>query len=71
MASHTDLGTLTILMQDTVGGLQVYHATQRRWIDVKYVPDAFIVNVGDVLMQITNDVVSGVTIHTEARICSP
>lgn len=53
--THTDYGMLTLLAQDEIGGLQV----QRRdgtWIDAPVVPDAFICNIGDMLMRWSNDV---------------
>lgn len=33
-AAHTDWGALTLLVQDQVGGLQVYNRVEDRWIDV-------------------------------------
>jgi isopenicillin N synthase-like dioxygenase len=52
---HTDWGPLTILRsEDAPGGLQV---TNRygEWVDVKTVPGAFVINVGDLMMRWTND----------------
>ena len=47
IASHTDVGVLTILLQDQTGGLQVkYHD---EWVDVKPVPGALVINIGDLL----------------------
>jgi isopenicillin N synthase-like dioxygenase len=45
--AHTDFGTLTLLVQDQVGGLKVQR-TDGTWIDVESMDDAIIVNVGDV-----------------------
>ena len=49
---HTDPGVLTVLAQDDIGGLQVKHqdeAGRSCWVDVKPVPGALVINVGDLL----------------------
>ncbi|KAK9742875.1 hypothetical protein RND81_03G202600 [Saponaria officinalis] len=53
ITSHTDPGLLTVLLQDNVGGLQVKY--NDKWIDVKYVQGALIVNLGDFFQIISND----------------
>ena len=52
--SHTDYGTLTVLRQDSVGGLEVLdqHA---HWVPVESVPGAFVINIGDLMARWTND----------------
>jgi isopenicillin N synthase-like dioxygenase len=52
--AHTDYGTLTLLRQDTVGGLEV---TTRagEWVGVESIPGAFVVNIGDLMAGWTND----------------
>jgi len=42
---------LTILKQDTVGGLQVY--TQGKWTDAPYIENTLICNIGDMLDLLT------------------
>jgi isopenicillin N synthase-like dioxygenase len=51
---HTDWGSLTILLQDDAGGLQV-RTTDGRWVDVPCVVDGLVVNVGDLMANWTND----------------
>lgn len=47
LTSHSDPGVLTLLLQDHMGGLQVKHG--EGWVDVKPVPGALVINVGDLL----------------------
>ncbi|KAJ0970686.1 hypothetical protein J5N97_018645 [Dioscorea zingiberensis] len=53
LGSHSDPHTLTILLQDEVGGLQV-QKEDGEWIGIKPVPNSFIVNIGDTLDAWTN-----------------
>ncbi len=54
-SAHTDYGSLTIVRPDNaLGGLQVRNR-QGEWVDVPYVADGFVVNIGDLMMQWTND----------------
>ncbi|MED6209521.1 hypothetical protein PIB30_055459 [Stylosanthes scabra] len=52
---HRDNGVLTVLAQDEIGGLQVKRRTDGEWIGVKPTPDAFIINVGDIMQVWTNE----------------
>lgn len=50
---HTDAGALTVLLQDSVGGLQVYN--DDAWYDVPPLEGAFVVNTGDMMQVWSND----------------
>jgi isopenicillin N synthase-like dioxygenase len=52
VGAHTDYGLLTLLQQDTVGGLQVLN--RDRWLDVPPLADSLVCNVGDMLERLTN-----------------
>ncbi|KAK2973384.1 hypothetical protein RJ640_022567 [Escallonia rubra] len=46
---HADIGALTILFQDDAGGLEAKRTSDGEWFRVKFVPNAYVVNVGDML----------------------
>ncbi|MFT7475989.1 MAG: isopenicillin N synthase-like dioxygenase [Verrucomicrobiales bacterium] len=50
---HSDAGALTLLLQDTVGGLQVER--EGTWLDVEPTPGAIVVNTGDMMQVWSND----------------
>ncbi|SES86465.1 isopenicillin N synthase family dioxygenase [Thorsellia anophelis] len=52
VGAHKDAGILTLLLQDSVGGLQV--ESDNGWINAPYVKNAFIVNIGETLELLTN-----------------
>jgi len=53
--AHKDFGSHTILLtDDTPGGLQV-HTREGEWVDAIPPADAFVVNIGDLMMMWTND----------------
>jgi isopenicillin N synthase-like dioxygenase len=52
--AHTDFGSLTLVYgQPSIKGLQVWNGTE--WEDVPEVPGTFVVNLGDLMQQWTND----------------
>jgi isopenicillin N synthase-like dioxygenase len=51
---HTDYGSVTILLQDNVGGLQVKDR-QGNWINAKPIPGTFVINLGDLMQRWSND----------------
>ncbi len=50
---HTDWGSVTLLFQDQVGGLEVL-TRQGEWIPATPIPDTVLVNIGDLIQQWTN-----------------
>ncbi|KAF3432771.1 hypothetical protein FNV43_RR23873 [Rhamnella rubrinervis] len=54
-AEHSDTSFMTMLLQDTTGGLQVLHDDHNEWVDVKLVCGALIVIIGDLMQLISND----------------
>ncbi|KAL5562508.1 hypothetical protein UlMin_032255 [Ulmus minor] len=52
---HKDGGALTVLAQDEVGGLEVKRKTDGEWIRVKPTPNAYVINVGDLIQVWSND----------------
>src|SRR5258705_12570104 len=53
--AHSDYGSLTILrIEDAPGGLQVVNR-RGEWVEVKALPASFVVNLGDLMANWTND----------------
>lgn len=83
VAPHTDWGAITILKQDQVGGLEIFDWESSQWIQVTVpnaekaigltpiqippTPNAFVVNLGDLLSRWTNDLYKS----TQHRVISP
>jgi isopenicillin N synthase-like dioxygenase len=52
---HTDYGSITLLLQDQVEGLEV-RTRQGEWVAAPPIPGTLVVNVGDAMQRWTNDV---------------
>ncbi|MEH1940714.1 MAG: 2-oxoglutarate and iron-dependent oxygenase domain-containing protein [Nostoc sp.] len=52
---HSDYGSITLLFQDDVGGLEVQTASGN-WIAAPAIPDTVVVNTGDLMQRWTNHV---------------
>ena len=51
---HTDAGALTVLLQDEVGGLQVYRGGY--WYNIPTIEGAIVINTGDMMQVWSNDI---------------
>ncbi|OKL61793.1 hypothetical protein UA08_02319 [Talaromyces atroroseus] len=67
IGAHTDFGALTLLLQDKVGGLEVFYRPTETWHPVEPIEGAFVVNIGDMLERWTNNNYTS-TLH---RVISP
>ncbi|KAJ7490307.1 hypothetical protein B0H11DRAFT_2156573 [Mycena galericulata] len=65
--AHSDYGTLTLLFQDSVGGLEAQNPHTGVFIPATPIPGTIVVNVGDLLARWSNDVLRS-TLH---RVVAP
>lgn len=49
---HTDSGILTLLHQDSTGGLEVQDSSGK-WVPAPYVPESIVVNIGDLMAMVS------------------
>ncbi|KAK4427748.1 1-aminocyclopropane-1-carboxylate oxidase1 [Sesamum alatum] len=68
-SKHTDDAFLTVLLQDHIGGLQIF--AENHWIDVPPVPGALVINIGDLLQLISNDKLKSVEHRVVANRAGP
>ncbi|PQE13873.1 2OG-Fe(II)oxygenase superfamily protein [Rutstroemia sp. NJR-2017a BBW] len=61
LGSHTDLQLFTLLWQDMIGGLQVLNK-DGQWIKAVPVEGTIVVNIGDFMMRLCNDIYKS-TVH--------
>ncbi|KAJ3573284.1 hypothetical protein NP233_g2519 [Leucocoprinus birnbaumii] len=60
--AHSDFGSITLLFQDDIGGLEVQSPTSDDFIPVRPVPGSLLLNAADFLMRWSNDTIKS-TIH--------
>lgn len=63
---HTDYGSLTLLLTDDAGGLEVCRR-DGTWVSAPPIPGAFVCNIGDCLMRWSNDIY----LSTPHRVTNP
>ncbi|XP_068645431.1 1-aminocyclopropane-1-carboxylate oxidase homolog 1-like [Aristolochia californica] len=68
-SKHSDPDFLTVLLQDSIGGLQVLRNNQ--WMDVPPVKGALVVNIGDLLQLISNGKLKSVEHRVRANVVGP
>jgi isopenicillin N synthase-like dioxygenase len=64
--AHTDYGSITILLTDDAGGLEV-RRRDGTWVQAPPIPGAFVCNIGDCLMRWSNDIY----VSTPHRVTNP
>jgi len=60
--AHSDYGTITLLFQDSVGGLEVQNPHTQQFQPAAPIPGTIVVNAGDLLARWSNDVLRS-TLH--------
>lgn len=55
IAAHRDLGVITLLLQDDIAGLEMWNQETQRFHLLPPNPGAFVVNIGNLSQQWTND----------------
>lgn len=63
---HSDYGSITLLFQDSRGGLQV-RSPRGSFVDVVPIPDTVVINAGDLLARWSNDMIKS----TRHRVVEP
>lgn len=59
--AHSDYGSITLLLQDSKGGLQV-ESPNGTFVDATPIPDTVVINAGDLLARWSNDTIKS-TMH--------
>ncbi len=59
--AHEDINLITLLLGAEEAGLELYDRTGERWLSIKPPEGALVVNVGDMLQRLTNNVLPSTT----------
>ncbi|PVH93132.1 Clavaminate synthase-like protein [Periconia macrospinosa] len=54
-SAHTDFSAITLLLQDENAGLEVFNHDEGTWHTVEPNPDAYVVNLGDMMTKLLGD----------------
>jgi len=65
--AHSDYGSITLLFQDDIGGLEVQNPHTQEYVPATPIPGTIVVNVADLLARWSNDILRS-TIH---RVVAP
>ncbi|KAK9056388.1 hypothetical protein SSX86_027478 [Deinandra increscens subsp. villosa] len=73
---HSDMGTLTVLLQDGIGGLYVKKDESEEWVEIPPIHGALVINIGDTLQILSNGRYKSAehrvrTTNTESRVSVP
>lgn len=63
---HSDYGSITLLFQDDIGGLEV-KSPKGTWVRARPIPGTIVVNAGDLLQRWSNDIIKS----TKHRVIQP
>ena len=67
VGEHTDYGYLTLLKQDSAGGLQVKDIRTNQWLNADPIPGTIVVNLGDALEHATRGLFKATPHRVEQR----
>ncbi|GKD24835.1 feruloyl CoA ortho-hydroxylase 1-like protein [Tanacetum coccineum] len=67
MGGHSDVSTLTVLLQDETGGLYVRKPDSDNWVHVPLVKGSLTINIGDVLQITSNGRYKSIEHHVVAN----
>ncbi len=60
-AAHEDINTITLLLGAEEAGLQVIDRRTGEWVDINPPPGCLVINIGDMLQRLTNNVLPSTT----------